>query len=317
MKIYIKKEKIKSICPICNKEFLGKKGQITCSNHCSQLNYSHLHPKPKVDRYRLDNPKRDKICPFCNILFRDNSRQNSMKFCCEEHSNRYYKKNIAMPKYYKSRETSCIVCKDIFIPKRYLQTDLPFCSKECMIISKFVKFSYMIIKDEDYPHSDGRFRVYCTRTFINEVINSLLNNKNKTYNWTIPNILENKKMVAQFLSGFFDGEGTVNISKKRYISIQCYSVNENGLKEVGKLLSEFNIHYTTSRLNRKGLQICLNKKICYGKSDIYAIIISKYNDINRFYNQIGFKIKRKNDKIKKFLETFEYEKVPKEINLGI
>lgn len=344
-KAYIKKEKTKKICPVCNKEFWGKEGQISCSNHCSQLNYSRLHPKPKKDRYRLNNPKRDKICPFCNISFRDNSRQNNMEYCCEEHSKKCYKNNIFKPRYFELNKIYCIICNAYFLPSGGVKSDLPICSKQCVVhhLTKFNELGYilgviasdgflndkqmgMTVKDKDYAekfqfclkkifpslefklctHSDGRFRVYCTRLKIVQALNLIFESKTKTYNWIVPKIiLNNKEMARQFLGGFFDGEGTV--MGKKYISIQGYSVNKDSLNTIAELLNNFNIKSTYSKLNRKNKPFFSIKddKIYYGKEDIHVIAISKLCYVKRFYEEIGFKIKRKSDKLKEYIEKLE------------
>jgi len=353
---YIKKIREKKICPICNKEFLTKKGQVTCSTHCSQVNYRKLHPKLQKNRYRLDNQKREKVCKWCKKPFYDMSYANTKKFCCENHSRKYYKEHILKPIHFELKKIRCIICKNYFLPERSIRSDLPFCSKECIIkhLLKFDELGYilgviasdgfitnnkkqlgMTVKDKDYaeyfcsclnkifpsqkiirvlPHSDGRYRVYLTRIKIVQALSSLFDNKTTTFNWIVPKIvLENKKLAKQFLNGFFDGEATVNTQREKYVSIQCYSANENGLREVGKLLSLFKINYTTSKLNRKGVSFISrkdNNKTYSSKSDIYAICINKFEDIKRFYNQIGFKIKRKQDKLKIFVENFTYEVLP-------
>ena len=88
--------------------------------------------------------------------------------------------------------------------------------------------------------------------------------------------LEIKK---EFLKALFDDEGSI-IPYKRPI-IRLYSINSKGLGQVQEILREFNI-------------ACKLKKGFGCKRNVYALVIE---DLSLFYRQIGFNLKRKQEKL--------------------
>ena len=73
--------------------------------------------------------------------------------------------------------------------------------------------------------------------------------------------------------------GVVPQGKKGIIKV--YSINENGLKQIQKILLGFDI----------------NTKLSYGygaKRNVYAILIK---DLNKFDKEIGFNLKRKQNRL--------------------
>lgn len=108
-----------------------------------------------------------------------------------------------------------------------------------------------------------------------------------TYNskdWRIKNwiLSSSKNIKREFLKAFFDDEGSIVPQGKKGI-IKLYSINKYGLKQVQKILLEFNIN---SELNSG-----------YGaKRNVYALLIK---DLKKFYNEIGFNLERKQKKLDK------------------
>ena len=107
-------------------------------------------------------------------------------------------------------------------------------------------------------------------------------------NWKIKKlILKSRKQIKkEFLKAIYDDEGSIFKVKGKPI-LRLYSINLNGLKQIQKMLIEFN----------------LQSKITPGyglKRNVHGLIIK---DIKKFYNQLGFNLKRKQDRLKNYLAT--------------
>lgn len=105
----------------------------------------------------------------------------------------------------------------------------------------------------------------------------------RSYNWLIPNVIFNssKEIKKEFIRTFADDEGTVVGA-----IIRIYSINKTGLEQLKKLIEEFNI----------------NCRITGGfglKRNVFAIIISKKENVIHFRDSIGFSLKRKQEKLLK------------------
>lgn len=118
--------------------------------------------------------------------------------------------------------------------------------------------------------------------------------------WKIPPFIWENTDNAKysFLKGLFDSDSCV---AKR--SITLYSSNYDGLKEVVKLLSELKIG---SKLGKRD-----------DREDNYYLGIYGWKNMYLFYNEIGFSIKRKREKLKrevynkKFTRCHTHEEVMK------
>lgn len=111
--------------------------------------------------------------------------------------------------------------------------------------------------------------------------------KYATYNskdWEIKGKLASaaKSIKKEFLKALFDDEGSI-ITKGKGI-IKLYSINCKGLIQVQKMLLEYGIKSKIS--SGYGL-----------KRNVYAILIK---DLSDFYRELGFNLKRKQDKLEFF-----------------
>lgn len=108
-----------------------------------------------------------------------------------------------------------------------------------------------------------------------------------TYNskdWSIKKGLSNssKEIKREFLKAFFDDEGSVVPEGNKGV-IKLYSINKNGLKQIQRILLEFDIK---SKLDSG-----------YGaKRNVYALLIK---GLDSFYKEIGFNLARKQSKLNK------------------
>jgi len=93
-----------------------------------------------------------------------------------------------------------------------------------------------------------------------------------------------KEIKREFLKAFFDDEGSIYKEGNKGV-IKLYSINLEGLNQIQKMLVEFNIQ----------------GKIYSGyglKRNVYALLV---RDLNSFFNQIGFNLRRKQEKLKKLI----------------
>ena len=101
--------------------------------------------------------------------------------------------------------------------------------------------------------------------------------------WKLKHLLTNapKEMKREFLRALFDDEGSVYKIKNKGV-IKLYSINLEGLKQIQRMLMGFNI--------------MSNLSSGYGlKRNVYALLIK---DLKVFYDQLGFNLKRKQEKLR-------------------
>ena len=106
----------------------------------------------------------------------------------------------------------------------------------------------------------------------------------KDWHIKTPIIKSSKAIKREFLRAFCDDEGSIFKNKKQGI-VRIYSINLNGLKQIQKMLMEFKIF---GRIYSG-----------YGlKRNVYGLVIY---DIRSFCEQIGFNLKRKQEKLERFI----------------
>ncbi len=108
-----------------------------------------------------------------------------------------------------------------------------------------------------------------------------------SHNWSVPKEIINssKDIKIEFLRSFYDDEGSVIKSKKsKYVEVRLYSINKNGLIQISNLLKEFWINFRI--VSGYGL-----------KRNVYAVVVSKKNEVKLFAKIINFNLKRKQEKL--------------------
>ena len=109
-----------------------------------------------------------------------------------------------------------------------------------------------------------------------------------------------KESVCNFLGGYFNADGNIQIVKQKYRSIKLSCKYKNTLQEIKYLLYKLGITshiYKESKPSR-----ILNSKVnnkCYKMSatDIYVLYISNSEDIHTFKQCIRFLIKNKQERL--------------------
>lgn len=105
----------------------------------------------------------------------------------------------------------------------------------------------------------------------------------KTHNWRVPSfVLKNDEMIAKFLRGFADSEGTV-IPHGR---IALYSSNRQGLEQVRAMLTKLGLVYGKVEISGDALNICAKR------------------NFKIFHEKIGFSIRRQRERLLKSLEKY-------------
>lgn len=116
----------------------------------------------------------------------------------------------------------------------------------------------------------------------------------------VPDFIENGNLEVKsaFLRGYFDAEGNVNLStikrKDRGISetsrrVRCYSNDIPMLKKISNLLN----------------QLGIKSSIFRGKKENFYVCIWNYQSIKKFYEMVGFVIKRKQAALISILNSYK------------
>jgi len=100
----------------------------------------------------------------------------------------------------------------------------------------------------------------------------------------VKNFLRNKKLVVQFIKGFYESEGNYEVEErglKKYARIRIYNTDKKLLELMNSLLLRLGFHFNL-RLKGKG----------QGKRrDLYALDNRKQEEVTRFLRIIKPKIK--------------------------
>jgi len=138
------------------------------------------------------------------------------------------------------------------------------------------------------------------------------NCRNKENKKIIPSWLfdEKEENIASFLRGIFSADGTVMIRNKAPI-IKFTSINDNYIQDIRKLLYRIGISHSTFKENTPNKY--KTKQKIYSSGSYSKNIIIK--DKERFDKEVGFLLKRKNDRLKiktnsnqkKLIKNFEFD----------
>jgi len=114
--------------------------------------------------------------------------------------------------------------------------------------------------------------------------------KFRSENWNIPEEIfkSSAEVKKEFIKAMFDDEGTVIIRDRE---IRLYSINKKGLKQIAKLLIEYNIKPKL--------------KAGYGEiRNVFALVIKGVEALSNFTHNIGFGLERKQMKLTSIFSTW-------------
>jgi len=139
------------------------------------------------------------------------------------------------------------------------------------------------------------------------------------YKWIVPSGIfnANKNIKRFYVCGFFDSEGCVPRNKHE---ITAKSVNHEGLEQIKDLLEEFNTHakitgphvekqkrclkcHKRSSIGKKQCSFCSSTNLEKVTRKFYLLRICGYMNTKRFFVNIGFRIKRKQNILKNNLKV--------------
>jgi DNA-binding transcriptional regulator WhiA len=157
--------------------------------------------------------------------------------------------------------------------KTFYHYQLDFFPDDKEMLEKYVEFiEYVYYKKPLVQEKKNFFSVRLTSKTI--IVDLLRYAEFGVRKWTIPNkLFKNKKDKKYWLKAFFSAEGTVNSCR-----IKIQSINKEGLKQVSKLLNDFNIDHREYTY--------IPHKPSY--SQVYVIMIMKRNSRRKFAKEIGF-----------------------------
>ncbi len=101
---------------------------------------------------------------------------------------------------------------------------------------------------------------------------------------------------------FFDAEGSSSVNHKM---IDASNTNLKLLKIVQQLLKKLGISSYINKQKRKDRYFYKNGKRYKRKAIIYRLRITGKTNITKFYNEVGFTIRRKQNKLKKLIKSYK------------
>lgn len=126
------------------------------------------------------------------------------------------------------------------------------------------------------------------------------------FNWRVPELVlsGNREIKKAFLNGFFDGEGSVSRQREGRLvpHLSVSSVNQEGLLDIGKILSDFDITFSFSRR--------FNKKY---RRYYYTLTICRKEAVFNYWEQIGITLPEKKYKfirnLKEYLKKVQFQRL--------
>ena len=116
-----------------------------------------------------------------------------------------------------------------------------------------------------------------------------------------------KKYPIEFLRGFFDSEGTVYLNPKnpRIARVRASNYDLELLEFMKVLLLDLGIYSTIYITKKKGEQSNIRGKIYKYRKNFYIIDISRKDSVKKFAINVGFTIRRKQNKLETFLRFLQ------------
>ncbi|MFA5855802.1 MAG: LAGLIDADG family homing endonuclease [Candidatus Pacearchaeota archaeon] len=149
-----------------------------------------------------------------------------------------------------------------------------------------------ITSDLRFRESKNYYQIRVYSRVISQFFNHYFSTKNKTLEGVIPSIVLKSpdKILASFISGFFDAEGYVSNNRV------ALGINNNFLAR--------QLQFSLLRLGIiSSINEYDNRKNPYSDKTRYTLAIDDIVSLNRFNENIGFSSKEKQEKVKKLIES--------------
>ncbi len=153
------------------------------------------------------------------------------------------------------------------------------------------KFVYPVMKENAFTRGNRiRFSVDVGSKMLFEFLSQ---STNKLLSYIEP-------YVSEFLRGLFDSDGFTAISaqKKFDVGVGLVSTDKRLLNFVKSLLMKnFEIHSHISQSIEKGRKVKIWGKYYVANKNVFSLTTSGIKNAEKFYNQIGFSLERKQCKL--------------------
>ena len=190
----------------------------------------------------------------------------------------------------------------------YCPGGLLSCDEE---IYKYVADRYSLRIRKEFLTKDGKiYREVYVRGILDELRQAGILDYVKDQKRLPKNINEySKESLCEFLGGYFDADGNVNLSKGKYVRIVLTSAVESLLESVQYSLSKLGIYSTICKEFRKdGYN---------SNSIIYRLYIQREDSVKKFHQNIHFTNKYKQDVLDLVLKCNSTKVKPKELKFQI
>lgn len=162
-------------------------------------------------------------------------------------------------------------------------------------VSKLLK-SYLYEHEGTRRFPNGSVRtdvMYYARIDSKVIHDALRPFKQSDYHWQVPSFLSTKEAKRGFLQGIFDAEATVFMHKNKAGcgNVTIASKHKSNLLQIKQLLGGFGVE---SYFDGEGLGLSTTR-----------LKISNRRNLSAFARTIGFKLKGKQEKLLKFLSSYQ------------
>lgn len=133
--------------------------------------------------------------------------------------------------------------------------------------------------------------IWVAKVSRKEVYKDLSSYKFSCRGWTVPEEIagsSNEKIISAFLRGFYDSEGSA-LKSIRSFYIGVYSTNYSGLIAIQNLMKKLQIDTSKIYIDKRP------------KRKVFYFTIGRKKALGIFLNKIGFSIKRKQNRVKEYL----------------
>ena len=193
---------------------------------------------------------------------------------------------------------------------RFSNSDETLLEKYMSIITKLFGVNYSISRGNSSRPPDVRFG----SKILAEILQTLgVPESPKSARIAIPNVVLNlpNNLIAAYLRGLFDSDGSCNARKSGSSSVQLYTASKELAEGVQLALLKFEITGRIRTRPRDGVTTSFtvngDVKTITSSSDLYVVTIYGRGNLTRYYEHIGFTHPKKHDTLVKILNSYKSE----------
>jgi len=193
---------------------------------------------------------------------------------------------------------------------RFSNSDETLLEKYMSIITKLFGVNYSISRGNISRPPDVRFG----SKILAEILQTLgVPESPKSARIAIPDVVLNlpNNLIAPYLRGLFDSDGSCNARKSGSSSAQLYTTSKELAEGVQLALLKFGITGRIRTRPRDGITTSFtvngDVKTITSSSDLYVVTIYGRGNLTRYYEHIGFTHPKKHDTLVKILNSYKSE----------